>query len=202
MEGNLFSRALEALKHVKTEEGNTLTKPFLDLCKLLLPLIDSFGSSMSCIKDDVVHNIMKLEAKYGSNPTTYTDLYTMTKEEVHSKTARSTSSCTYALVWLNRAMDFMIQLLSNLLEHPEWTMTQACTDSYKKTLKKWHGWMAVSTFKVLIKLAPERNKFMDSIGMSSQVNVEIDKLCKTFAPVLEDNHKFLASVGVDDLKAP
>ena len=46
-------------------------------------------------------------------------------------------------------MDFMVQLFSNLIDHPEWSMTQACTDSYKRTLKKWHGWVAISTFRVL-----------------------------------------------------
>lgn len=96
----------------------------------------------------------------------------------------------------------MVTLFHNLLEHPEWSMTQACTDSYKRTLKKWHGWMAISTFKVLIKLAPERKKFMCSIGGSSEVNAEIERLCRTFSIVLEENHKFLDSFGVDDLKAP
>ncbi|KMT05862.1 hypothetical protein BVRB_7g165240 [Beta vulgaris subsp. vulgaris] len=202
MEGNVFTRALDGVKHVRSEEGSVLTKPFLDLCKLLLPLIDKFGSQMSCIKADVVSNIMKLESKYASNPSRYRNLYTMTKEEVESKIARNSSSCTNALVWLNRAMDFMVHLFHNLLEHPEWSMTQACTDSYKRTLKKWHGWVAMSTFKVLIKLAPDRKKFMCSIGGSDEVNVEIEKLCRNFASVLEDNHRFLASFGVDDLKAP
>ncbi|XP_074267576.1 glycolipid transfer protein 1-like [Silene latifolia] len=202
MEGNVFSDALDAVKHIKSEEGNILTKSFLDLCKLLLPLIDHFGPSMSCIKADIAHHILKLESKFASNPSKYSELYTITREEVQSKVARSTSSCTNGFVWLNRAMDFMVHFFSNLLEHPEWSMSQACKDSYKKTLKKWHGWIAISTFKVLIKLVPERKKFMEWVGMSSEVNAEIDKLCKMFAPVLEDNHKFLVSVGVDDFKAP
>ncbi|XP_057535899.1 glycolipid transfer protein 1-like [Amaranthus tricolor] len=203
MEGSLlFTRASEGVKHIRSEDGTILTKPFLDLCKLLLPLIDKFGSQMSCIKADVACNITKLEIKYASNPTKYNKLYSVTKEEVESKIARTTSSCTNALVWLNRAMDFMVQLFSNLIDHPEWSMTQACTDSYKRTLKKWHGWVAISTFRVLIKLAPERKKFMSSVGGSVELNAQIEKLCTIFAPVLEDNHRFLASVGVDDLKAP
>uniref|UniRef100_A0A803LA61 Glycolipid transfer protein domain-containing protein n=1 Tax=Chenopodium quinoa TaxID=63459 RepID=A0A803LA61_CHEQI len=202
MEGNVFTRAVEGVKLIRSEEGIILTKPFLDLCRLLLPLIDKFGSQMSCIKADVACNVTKLELKYASNPSKYSNLCTMTKEEVDSKIARSSSSCTHALVWLNRAMDFMVQFFRNLLEHPEWSMTQACTDSYKRTLKKWHGWMAISTFKVLIKLAPDRKKFMCSIGGSVEINAEIEKLCRTFASVLEENHKILASFGVDDIKAP
>jgi CBS domain containing-hemolysin-like protein len=47
-----------------------------------------------------------------------------------------------------RAMDFLVELFRNLLDHPDWTMSQACTDSYTKTLKKWHGWLASSSFTV------------------------------------------------------
>ena len=48
----------------------------------------------------------------------------------------------------DRAMDFLVELFRNLLEHPDWTMSQACTDSYTKTLKKFHGWLASSSFTV------------------------------------------------------
>ena len=47
-----------------------------------------------------------------------------------------------------RAMDFLVELFRNLLEHPDWTMSQASTDSYTKTLKKFHGWLASSSFTV------------------------------------------------------
>jgi hypothetical protein len=46
-------------------------------------------------------------------------------------------------------MDFLVALFRNLIEHPGWAMSQACTDSYNKTLKKWHGWLASSSFTVM-----------------------------------------------------
>jgi len=49
-----------------------------------------------------------------------------------------------------RAMDFLVELFRNLLTHPDWTMSQACTDSYGKTLKKFHGWLASSSFTVCL----------------------------------------------------
>lgn len=202
MEENIFTRALEAVKHIRSEEGAILTEPFLDLCKHLLPLVDKFGPSLSCIKADIASYIEKLESKYSTEPSRYSNLYTITEEEIEDKSARISSSCTNAFVWLNRAMDFLVQLFCSLLENPEWSMTQACTDSYKKTLKKWHGWMATSTSKVVMKLAPERKKFMNSIGVNDEVGLEIKKFCATFSPILEENHKFLADAGVDDLKAP
>ncbi|XP_042375018.1 glycolipid transfer protein 1-like [Zingiber officinale] len=125
----------------------------------------------------------------------------MVQMEVDSKTAKGSSSCTNGLLWLTRAMDFQVDLFRNLLDRPEWTMTQVCNDSYSKTLKKWHGWLASSSFSVAIKLIPDRKKFMELIGGSGNLNADIEQFCKTFAPLLAENHKFLASVGLDDMKA-
>ncbi|PHU16291.1 Glycolipid transfer protein 1 [Capsicum chinense] len=201
MEGTVFTPALEGIKHVKSEEGVMLTKPFLDVCKHILPIIEKFGAAMALIKSDIGGNITRLDSKYLSNPTKYTNLYSMVQEEVEAKTAKGSSSCTNGLLWLTRAMDFLLELFRNLLEHGDWAMSQACSDSYSKTLKKWHGWLASSSFMVAMKLAPDRKKFMDVICGSGDINSDIEKFCSTFSPLLEENHKFLASVGMDELKA-
>ncbi|KAI3742687.1 hypothetical protein L1987_60380 [Smallanthus sonchifolius] len=57
MEGTVFGPALEGMKHVKSEEGEMLTKPFLDVCKQILPVIDKFGAAMALVKTDVGGNI-------------------------------------------------------------------------------------------------------------------------------------------------
>ncbi|ERN18814.1 hypothetical protein AMTR_s00067p00099770 [Amborella trichopoda] len=201
MEGTVFTPSLEGMKLVKSDEGEMLTKPFLDVCKLILPVIEKFGAAMALVKSDVGGNISRLENKYSSNPSQYHLLYSMIKEEVEAKTAKSSSSCTNGLLWLTRAMDFLVELFRNLLEHPGWTMSQACSDAYTKTLKKWHGWLASSSFTVAMKLAPDKKKFMEVIGGDGDLNADIDMFCKTFSPLLQENHKFLDSIGMDNLKA-
>lgn len=67
-------------------------------------------------------------------------------------------------------MDFLVELFRNLLEHPDWTMTQACTDSYTKTLKKFHGWLASSSFTVESSL---NNELMVHVGILSTQNLFI-----------------------------
>lgn len=56
--------------------------------------------------------------------------------------------CKFTILMIFRAMDFLVELFRNLLAHLDWTMTEACTDSYGKTLKKFHGWIASSAFTV------------------------------------------------------
>ncbi|KAJ1702000.1 Glycolipid transfer protein-like [Rhynchospora pubera] len=201
MEGTVFTPSLEGMKHVKSENGVILTKPFLDVCKLILPVLDKFGAAMTLVKSDIGGNITRLENKYSSDPSKYEHLYSMVQVEVEKKTAKESSSCTNGLLWLTRAMDFLVELFKNLLEHPDWTMSQACTDSYEKTLKKWHGWLASSSFKVAMKLAPDRKKFMEVIAGTGDINTDMAKFCAEFSPFLAENHNFLASVGLDDMKA-
>ncbi|KAL5554949.1 hypothetical protein UlMin_037185 [Ulmus minor] len=201
MEGTVFTPALEGIKLVKNENGEMLTMPFLQVCKHILPVIDKFGAAMALVKSDIGGNISRLETKYNSDPAKFNHLYSMVHAEIEAKTAKGSSSCTNGLLWLTRAMDFLLELFRNLLQHPDWSMSQACSDSYGKTLKKWHGWLASSTFTVAMKLAPDRKKFMDVIGSSGDIMADIEKFCTTFTPLLEENHKFLASVGMDELKA-
>lgn len=197
----MFTPALEGIKLVKNENGEMLTMPFLQVCKHILPVIDKFGAAMALVKSDIGGNISRLETKYNSDPAKFNHLYSMVHAEIEAKTAKGSSSCTNGLLWLTRAMDFLLELFRNLLQHPDWSMSQACSDSYGKTLKKWHGWLASSTFTVAMKLAPDRKKFMDVIGSSGDIMADIEKFCTTFSPLLEENHKFLASVGMDELKA-
>ncbi|KAF8401939.1 hypothetical protein HHK36_012890 [Tetracentron sinense] len=144
----------------------------------------------------LIFALQRLESRYLSTPSEFNFLYSMVRVEVEANTAKASSSCTNGLLWLTRAMDFLVELFRNLLEHPDWTMSEACTDSYKKTLKKWHGWLASSSFTLAMKLAPDRKKFMEVIGGSGDLNDDIEKFCTTFNPLLEENHKFLVRSSI------
>ncbi|XP_071718418.1 glycolipid transfer protein 1-like [Rutidosis leptorrhynchoides] len=201
MEETVFTSAIEGMKLMKSDHGDILTKPFLDVCKMLLPILDKFGAAMAIVKSDISGNISRLDSKYTENPSRFNYLYAMVQAEVETKTAKNSSSCTNGLLWLTRAMDFLVELFRNLHQHQDWSMQQACNDSYGKTLKKWHGWIASSSFTVAIKLVPDRKKFMEVISSKGDTYADMDKFCVSFAPVLAQIHKFLHSCGVDSMKA-
>ncbi|RHN80363.1 putative glycolipid transfer protein [Medicago truncatula] len=133
---------------------------------------------MAIVKSDIGGNISRLESKYLSNPAKFNCLYSLVQVEVETKTAKASSSCTTGLLWLTRAMDFLVAVFRNLIEHADWSMSQACTDSYYKTLKKWHGWLASSTVT-------------EEIHGGGDINADIEQFCTSFSPFLEENHKFL-----------
>ncbi|KAK7284135.1 hypothetical protein RJT34_18875 [Clitoria ternatea] len=201
MKYSVLSTALEGLERVRSEEGKILTKPFLDVCKSLLPILDSLGGAFSFVKSNIGGNISKLESKYQSNPSEYEFLSSLIQKEVEAKTEKVPSSCTNGLLWLSRSMDYTVQLFRNLNEHQDWTMQHACSDSYNKTFRRWHGLLASSGFAIAVKLVPERKRFMEIIGCSGDVESDMEKFCASFPSVLAENHKLLASVGMDHLKA-
>jgi hypothetical protein len=43
MEGTVFTPSLEGMKHVKSESGVILTKPFLQVCKQILPVLGNIN---------------------------------------------------------------------------------------------------------------------------------------------------------------
>ncbi|XP_028072737.1 glycolipid transfer protein 1-like [Camellia sinensis] len=53
MEGSVFSPTLEGMKNVKSDRGELLTKPLLDVCKHILPILDKFGAAMTVVKSDI-----------------------------------------------------------------------------------------------------------------------------------------------------
>lgn len=51
MEGTVFTPALEGIQHVKSEAGEILTKPFLEACKHILPVIGATPWSILSFKN-------------------------------------------------------------------------------------------------------------------------------------------------------
>uniref|UniRef100_A0A0D9YV50 Glycolipid transfer protein domain-containing protein n=1 Tax=Oryza glumipatula TaxID=40148 RepID=A0A0D9YV50_9ORYZ len=103
MAETVFTPSLEGMKHVKSESSVILTKPFLDVCKQILPVLDKFGAAMALVKSDIGGNITRLENKYSSDPSKYEQLYSMVQEEVQNKTAKGlwTSLLNYSVTCLS-----------------------------------------------------------------------------------------------------
>lgn len=49
----------------------------------------------------------------------------------------------------------------------------------------------MNCWQVAMKLSPNRDKFMEVINGTGDINADIEKFCTTFSPFLKENHEFL-----------
>jgi len=190
--------AVQGTAIVKSTEGEILSQYFIETCRTVLLVLDKLGPPMAVIRSDIGGNIQRLEEICGSGKSEYKYLYEIVRKEVAEGTAKKPLSCTRAILWLTRAMDFTIVLLRDLLEQPDWSLKQCVEHASNITLKQWHGWISAAAFKVCLKLIPEREKF---VGLLTDMKGDVEKFITELPPFLQENHKFLQSLRLNKMKS-
>ncbi|KAK6246367.1 hypothetical protein SCA6_009457 [Theobroma cacao] len=200
----------------KVQPGDNLdaahiaTKPFLHVCTLILQVLDKIGPTMAVLRQDIHQNIQRLEILCESDPTRYSNLIEMLKEEDSEGNARKGTSCSRAFLWLTRSMDFMVDLLKRLVKNPGQNMEQAVEESYNITLKPWHGWISSAAFKmeslqVALKLVPDNETFISLLMTKDQtydnLREDMQTLISLLVPILEEIHSILNFYRLGRLKS-
>ena len=78
----------------------------------------------------------------------------------------ATASC--ALLWLARALNFVIKLLDVMIEDKTKKLSDCVMAGYEVSLKPHHGFMVKGTFTVAVKAAPSREAFIAKLGPSEE----------------------------------
>ncbi|KAE8694741.1 Glycolipid transfer protein 3 [Hibiscus syriacus] len=188
------------------------TKPFLHVCTLILQVLDKIGPTMAVLRQDIHQNIQRLEVLCESNPTKYSNMIEILKKEDSEGSARDSTSCSRAILWLTRklikhkktlkdlSMDFMVVLLQRLVKDPWQEMERAVEESYNVTLKQWHGWVSSAAFKVALKLVPDNETFITLLITNDQnwdnLREDMQTLVALLVPLLEHIHSILVRMSV------
>ncbi|CAI7744653.1 unnamed protein product [Closterium sp. NIES-53] len=197
---SLVTPVLERFAKLKDEEGEYLTVNFLDICRLILPIVDKFGTAMSIIKTDISGNISRLQKAYDGDKESYIRLYELVRKEVATGKPLDPNGNTSGLFWLTRALDFVIHMVDGLEQHTDWSVSHAATVAYETRLKKYHGWITQQAFAVVLKFCPERSYFYKQLGDDS-VHGELQELVAKFEPICKELDEFLAANGAGSLVA-
>ncbi|MED6155712.1 hypothetical protein PIB30_007577 [Stylosanthes scabra] len=181
------------------------TKPFLSICHLVLQVLDKIGPTMAVLRQDIHQNIKRLELMHESNPSLNSNLVEILKSEVSKGISRKRCSCSKALVWLTRSLDFAMALLRSLAKDPNKSMEQVVEESYAATLTLWHGWISSAAFRVAIKLVPDSETFMNLLREKDEtceaLKEKMQMLVSLLVPFLEDIHCILKVYNLDRLKS-
>ncbi|KAI3891936.1 hypothetical protein MKX03_031594 [Papaver bracteatum] len=196
-----------SIAHFKTHDHHIPTKSFLHICKfLLLQVLDKVGPTMAVLRQDVHQNIQRLEKLHDMDPSMYRNVVGILKKEAGEGTSRKTNSCTRALVWLTRSLDFTVSLLEKLCKEPGGNLKKAVEESYEVTLKPWHQWISTAAYQVALRLVPGDAKTFINLLMAQDedygdLKEEILSLVSLLKPILNEVHCVLRSFNSDRLKS-
>ncbi|GFH20254.1 GLTP domain-containing protein, partial [Haematococcus lacustris] len=145
---SVLEQVTEKVPSVRSPEGFIQTEPFLSVCRLVLPVVDKLGTPFAMVKSDISGNIERLAAKATTDPSRYSHLFVIVQDEVVAGTSAASTSCTKGLLWLKRAMEFMLAIIQATNAKPQLSLPQVVQETYTATLMRFHGFIVSSAFTV------------------------------------------------------
>mmetsp|Transcript_14242 Transcript_14242/g.18173 ORF Transcript_14242/g.18173 Transcript_14242/m.18173 type:complete len:208 (+) Transcript_14242:320-943(+) len=203
---SIFADSKDAKAPIK-ENGIIKTDLFLNVCKHVVRVVEKFGVGMSLVKRDINGNIATIEKCMEDKESIYNDIFRLVREEQQSHEIwhSGLSPCSIALLWLYRAMAFMVRILTNVLdaEPEEDGLVDAVVQAYRQTLEPFHGWIASTAFSVAIGFVPSRRTFLNALvgdsGVSDETLLkEMRAFVDRFAPILTEVNDFFEKSCIDD----
>ncbi|KAL6856953.1 hypothetical protein ACP4OV_018335 [Aristida adscensionis] len=138
------------------EKQRSSTMDLICVSKQLIHVLDEIGPTLLVLSQDIQQNVQRLQDMHARDTSKYTSLTAIVTEEAEEGTSKKINSCTRAIIWLSRSINFSKYLLEKLLKTPELSLEEIVEEAYESTLKPWHGWISKAAYKVALKLVPER----------------------------------------------
>ncbi|KAG0522113.1 hypothetical protein BDA96_07G009100 [Sorghum bicolor] len=187
------------------EQPKSSTMDLLSVSKQLIHVLDEIGPTLLVLRQDIQQNVQRLQDLHERDSSKYASLTTIVTEEIEQGTAKKTKSCTRAIIWLSRSINFSKYLLEKLLKTPESSLEEIVEEAYGNTLKPWHGWISSAAYKVALKLIPEREFFIALLMGNCQDFEDLAEDAKTLAyavqPLLEEIDAISAKHNLDKMKS-
>ncbi|XP_077489761.1 pleckstrin homology domain-containing family A member 8-like [Amblyomma americanum] len=140
-------------------ESNIETAAFLDCCRSVLPVFNVLGATVFApIKADIQGNIDKLSDKYSTDSTGFAKLLAMLQREVDEGRDATSGRAIESLLWLKRALEFILQFLSEIHSGNE-NLADCASKAYGRTLKRYHNWLVQKVFAVAVRAMPSMRTF-------------------------------------------
>jgi hypothetical protein len=138
-------------------------KKFLAAMQQFLPFFDRMGSMFKVVKSDIGGNVDKLLAGTAKCAANATFASVIDADVAEGKTAKTGGSNAESLLWLKRAMEFIMLLLSKVSETKD-EVKKCAQESYEVSLGKHHNFIVRKTTSVMMGTAPGRADLMAALG--------------------------------------
>ncbi|XP_022802378.1 pleckstrin homology domain-containing family A member 8-like isoform X2 [Stylophora pistillata] len=152
-----------------------------------LQMKDVLGpTAFAPVKSDINGNIKKLREKFAKDPEKFKTLQDIVESEIVENSTKVKNSATDALLWLKRALQFIIVFLREVLTDEE-DLVKCAKKAYENSLKRYHGWMVQGVFSLAMKAVPYRKDFIDKLGRRKVDEETVLKEMKECVDLLEAN---------------
>ncbi|KAK6131496.1 hypothetical protein DH2020_034758 [Rehmannia glutinosa] len=105
MERSEMRSAIDELSLLAATVNHVPIKPFLALCNLVVQVLDKIGPTMTVLRQDIHHNIQRLENFHDNDPSIYWDVVEILKKEANEGNAKKGPTCSKAFVALKLVPD-------------------------------------------------------------------------------------------------
>uniref|UniRef100_A0A0E0EGY4 Glycolipid transfer protein domain-containing protein n=1 Tax=Oryza meridionalis TaxID=40149 RepID=A0A0E0EGY4_9ORYZ len=182
------------------------TMDLLCVSKHIIHVLDEIGPTLLVLRQDIQQNVQRLQDVLARDPSKYSSLTAIVTEEVEEGTSKKANSCTRAILWLARSINFSKHLLEGLLNtRDQSSLREIVEKAYITTLKPWHGWISSAAYRVAQKLIPEKEIFIALLmGNCQEFEVftkDVKVLLSIVQPLIEEANAVLVKHNLDKLKS-
>ena len=191
---SVFSVLLDHVAQIDDGNGGVRTQAFRNACREVLPVVDKLGTGFTVVRIDVSGNIDRIHNRFVSSAAEYESVYAILEREVEKNEHTGNSGCTKGLLWLKRAMQFLVELLRILHQDKDASVSDAANAAYEKVLKPYHGWITSGVFWGALKLVPSRETLYANLGESPTMEQDMGAFVSQFHEVLSKIHDYMVSL--------
>lgn len=195
------------LNHLRAAQLNLDDINFYNFSEAMLEYSNSFsflGRALSMAFSDISSKAKIIQENFKNSP--ITGIQSMIRDEVSrgvekekSSKKASTARTVLRLLWF---FDFLREMITNLITHPEFSLDKACRKAYKKALAPHHPWAVRVAAKLGIKTVPNKEEYMNrlcgNIGYERQIEV-FQTMMNESTPIRETLWKFYIDNRLTDL---
>ncbi|TKR67986.1 hypothetical protein L596_024044 [Steinernema carpocapsae] len=183
------------------EDGKIPTEQFIRACQGIADFVGFLGTAFGPVKSDINGNVTRVRAKYESNKEAMPYLQDLVDLDL-KETGGNLGNATEALLWLKRGLEFMLELLSQMVAEYRANVDHTKTENlghivrgaYDKSLKRHHNFVSKQLFKMVVYAVPYRKSVLKAVALGHE---GLDEVCIGHIESHLDNFRLNVSTIVE-----
>jgi hypothetical protein len=135
-----------------------------------------------------------------TDPARFSVLFAIVEDEVSRGEHTGSKSCAKGLLWLRRAMAFIVGLVQGIGAGQD--TPEAVQAAYASTLKDYHGYLSYGAFQAAFRFLPTSSALLKAVCGEAcdeaKARQEFAAFAGAFRPLLDEVAAWIDSKGLND----